>query len=190
MEFRQPVINNRTGLYRDVVRVADKVLAGRVLVLDPSCGSLSSLPGYAIYEAGVLKDSGVIEMPIQADLHRRLYYLRKCLTEQFPEKIDAVLYEDIPILRFNKFGRSLKGQVSLHYAVGVILSAFGCDTYLSIAPGTWRSFASEEHLWRKERGEASDESDAVVMGHALMRIAEKAKSAGPKKRKKKGRSTK
>lgn len=175
MEFRTPNINKTTNLYKSIGRRANLILAGRMLVLDPSCGSMSSQPGYAEYINGELIDSGVVEMPVEAQLTRRLYYLGRTLREQFPEKYDVVVVEDIPILRFSKFGRSLASQVSLHYAVGVIYSAFNCDTFLKVAPATWHSFAPDSYI-------KSDESDALVMGHAVLRVAEHVRDNGFKRK--------
>jgi len=143
-----------------------------MLVLDPSIGSQSSQPGYAIYEKGELVESGVIEMPTSASTARRLYYLGKCLREQFHEKYDVVLIELIPALRFNKFGRSLQSQIPLHYAVAVCMSSFDTDCLLEISPSTWRSYADEQHLVdKKNKMQGMDEQDAICMGHSVLEIA-------------------
>ncbi len=176
-------ISTQTNLYSAVRPLAAQILAGRVLALDPSIGSWSSQPGYAISVAGQEVDSGVIEMPTGATRSRRLYYLRRVLTEQFAEQFDAVIIEDIPTHRFSrKRGggsyANAKAQVPLHKAVGVIESCFDAPT-LFIAPQTWRMHADAKHLSDKERGEPTDELDARVMLRAVLAIAAHAAATIP-----------
>lgn len=182
MKFKQPEISTQTRLYASVREVADRILTGRMLVLDPSVGSWSSQPGYAIYEAGQLVDSGVIDMPTYEARSRRLYYLRRVLQEQFTEGFDVVVIEDIPTHRFSRGrgGRTFanaKAQIPLHKAVGVIESIFDCPT-LFVSPATWHSFAPLDYI-------KSDESDAVVMGHSVCEIAKHA-AARPRRKKRGG----
>lgn len=187
MNFKQPNISTKTKLYGSLARTSRVVLEGRGLVLDPSCGSMSSQPGYAIYSKGVLEDKGTIQIPLGRTLQERLHYLATCLRNEFPEKFDYVVIEEVPVLRFNKFGRSLKGQVSLHYAVGVMMSAFPVDLFLQITPATWRSFASDEHIEKKALGHSTDEDDAQCMGYAVIEIAKKAAAQGKTKKKRRGK---
>ena len=170
-----PKVSTQTKLYGAVKPHAQQILAGRLLALDPSIGSWSSQPGYAIFEAGCLTDSGVIEMPVGASRSRRLFYLRRTLTEQFGEKFDAVVIEDIPTSRVNRRRGGgvyfdAKAQVPLHKAVGVIESCFDALT-LFVHPATWRTYATEEHLNMKARGEPTDERDARVMGETVLLLA-------------------
>jgi hypothetical protein len=181
MKFKEPNISTQTNLYSATRVVADKVLQGRMLVLDPSVGSWSSQPGYAIYEAGQLVDSGVIDMPTYEARSRRLYYLRRVLQEQFTETFDVVVIEDIPTHRFSRGrgGRTFanaKAQIPLHKAVGVIESIFDAPV-LFVSPATWHSYAPLDYI-------KSDESDAIVMGHAVLQIA--AHAAARPRRKRKG----
>lgn len=180
-------VSTQTKLYGAVKPYAAQLLAGRILALDPSVGSWSSQPGYAIFEAGQLIDSGVIEMPVGATRSRRLYYLRRILTDQFTEKFDAVVIEDIPTSRVNRRRGGgvyfdAKAQVPLHKAVGVIESCFDAHT-LFVHPATWRTYATEEHLSMKTRGEPTDERDAVVMGQTVLLLAAHAAAHPDKKRK-------
>lgn len=184
--YKTPTVSTQSKLYKSLLRRADLLLTGRVLVLDPSVGSLSSQPGYSIWSAGVLEDSGVIDMPTEAKLHRRLFYLRKVLMEEFPGKFDVVVIEDIPTHRFSR-GRgrvyaNAKAQVPLHKAVGVIEASIDCQVLVHIAPITWRSYASDDHLATKEEGGNTDELDAIVMGHSVLQIAKHAAARASKKR--------
>lgn len=168
-------VSTQTKLYGAVKPHAAQLLAGRILAFDPSIGSWSSQPGYAIFECGQLTDSGVIEMPVGATRSRRLFYLRRILTEQFADKFDAVVIEDIPTSRVNRRRGGgvyfdAKAQVPLHKAVGVIESCFDA-VCLFVHPATWRMYASEAHLSMKSRGEPTDEADARVMGETVLRLA-------------------
>lgn len=163
-------------------------------MLDPSSGSFSSQPGYAISEAGVEVDSGVIDMPVSADLTRRLYYLGRTLREQFPEKFDVVGVEDVPTHRFRqgRNGRtygSVRQQLSLHKAVAVVEASFDVRHVLHVSPATWRTYASEDHLLCKEMGEATDEQDAQAMLYALIQIARAAAEYRPRTKKKARKKT-
>ncbi len=171
MKFKTPEINKATRLYKALARkgVAEAVLRGRMLVVDPSCGSQSSQPGYAIRHEGIVTDSGVIDMPIEESLDRRLFYLGRSLRTEFTEKYDVVAIEDVPTHRFTKGrgGRTYaneRSQLSLHAACHVIISSFDVDHFIRISPPTWWSFAPDDY-------KKSDESDALVMGHAIDAIA-------------------
>lgn len=182
-------VSTQTKLYKHIHPFAAQILAGRVLSLDPSVGSWSSQPGYAISQAGLIVDSGVIEMPVGATRSRRLFYLRRTLLEQFSETFDAVVIEDIPTSRVNRRRGGgvyfdAKAQVPLHKAVGVIESCFDAPCFF-VHPATWRANATAEHLSMKERGEPTDERDAVVMLETVLLNATYAVAHPIKKRGKK-----
>jgi hypothetical protein len=183
-KFREPTVSRETKLYRALSKgpAAQAVLAGRVLVIDPSSGSTSSLPGYAVYAAGHLTDSGLIEMPVGTELVIRLRYLNRCLREEFTEKFDALIVEAIPPFRFSGGRASAAGQLSLHKAVAVVESAFDVPHVLYVSPQTWRAFAPVDYV-------KGDEADAVTMGHAVLSIARAALEhrASPRKSTKKKR---
>lgn len=162
IQFREHTPNRATKLWKQLRPYARLALDGRLLVIDPSVGSSSSQPGYALYEAGQLTDSGVIDIPV-GSIESRLFHLRSVLCGEFPEKPDVVVVEDIPVLRFNKFGRSLAAQIPLHYAVGVVLSAFDAPV-VRVFPATWHAFVGADY-------QKSDESDAIVMGHTVLQFA-------------------
>lgn len=184
-----PRISTSTNLYASLRAHAQSAVTGRVLCIDPSVGSFSSQPGYAVLEAGVQVDSGVVDMPVEATRSRRLFYLRRILTEQFAEHYDLVVVEDIPVMRFSKGrgGRSYgnaKAQVPLHKAVGVIESCFDAPVVF-VSPHTWRTHATPEHLHAKEVGESTDELDASAMGRAVVATARHILDAATKPTRKK-----
>jgi Holliday junction resolvasome RuvABC endonuclease subunit len=140
------------------------ILNGTVISVDPSSGSRDSLPGYAIFRAGQYIDSGVITMPVFSDLHKRLFYLGKCLREQIAavEKPDILVTENIPPVMTGKgfFNRSM---VSLQRAIGVVQSSFDMPC-LEVAPITWRQNIPDDY--RK-----TDEADAIMMAITVIKHA-------------------
>jgi hypothetical protein len=142
----------------------DAILNGSILSIDPSSGSKNSQPGYAIYRAGQLVDSGFIAVKAGEALHKRLFYLGNCLREQF-EKPDVVVTENIPPF-FPKEGESRffnMSIVSLQRAVGVVQAAFDVPV-IEVAPITWRKNIPDNY--RK-----TDEADAIMLGLTVIKSA-------------------
>lgn len=190
-EYKAPPVNKTSKLYKALRRNYARVLEGRMLVLDPSAGSETSKPGYCIFVSGVETERGTIDMPVGSKLQRRLYYLNRCLREQFKEKFDVLVVEQVPTHRFNKYGGgSVARQMPLHYATAAILCAFDVELDLMVAPQTWRAHASEAHLAAKDAGESTDARDAAAMAHTVVRLARYAAEQAEKPKKRKGRKKK
>jgi hypothetical protein len=182
--LRVPTISRTSGAWKDVARsgVARAVLDGRVLVVDPSIGSKragkegGSLPGYSIWVGGHLEDSGTITTRDHGgSTHRRLVELARSLRDDFPGQWDVLVVEDIPMLRFEKFGRSLASQIPLHRATGAILASVDATHLVEIHPATWRAFLADAEDYDAREGEVGakgDESDAIVLGFAAQKIAD------------------
>lgn len=137
------------------------VLSGHLLAIDPSSGSRQSLPGYAIFKAGHLVDSGKIEIQYKEDLHRRLFYLSKILREQF-ERPDILITENVPPVMLGK-GFFNKSMLSLQKSIGVVISCFDCPL-IEVAPVSWRQHIPENY-------NKTDEADAIMMGLTCLRVA-------------------
>lgn len=158
---------NRTSrLWREVSAVAARrVLDGVMLVIDPSIGSDSSMPGYAVFVAGARTECGTIQVNPRASTHDRLYEIGLCLRTEFPAKIDVLVVEDIPTRRFNSYGRgSLKQQVQLHRAVGAVHASVAADHAVAVHPATWHSIVPEGY-------EKSDAADACAIGEVVRQYA-------------------
>lgn len=137
------------------------IQTGRILALDPSCGSASSMPGYAIYEAGVLTDSGIIDVPgIHRDLPYRLQDIARVLRTEFPAP-DVLVIERIPARRFG--GGSATAHASLLAAEGLMMGTLEVPVVVRIRPQAWRALRHED--WVK-----GDEEDAKAMGYALLNV--------------------
>lgn len=168
------------------IRVCTRhILEGRLLAIDPSCGSSSSMPGWAYYVAGQLRRSGIIQLdpvlPIWTRLRMLVHHMRTLYRECEP---DVLVYEDIPAQRYG--GRDRKGNAgghaSLLKAVGAILSVSGPEHVVGLHPQSWKVSARPSYV-------KGDENDAVEMGYVAIleagRIAELDSKINPSRGRKK-----
>jgi hypothetical protein len=132
---------------------------GTVMAVDPSIGSQKSMPAFAFAKEGVVLNSGVIELDLKMPHHKRLHHLQ---TELFSiaAAVDVLIIENIPPF-MDRGGGGFRNQavVSLHWAVGAILAAYGDAELIQIAPVTW-------HKWTDNHCKGyvkSDEHDALAM---------------------------
>jgi len=154
-------LTKATKLYTHCKRHKELIQGGHMLCIDPSCGSTGSMPGYAIYKEGELKDSGIIEIPdVHRDLPYRLQDLLSTLQVSF-QKPDLLVIEDIASRRFGRGGQS--GHASLLRSTGTIMSAYPDTKVLAIRPQSWRKMLPEG--WVK-----GDEWDAIALGHRALEV--------------------
>lgn len=180
LPLRQPErIRKDTVIWGTASKYREVISKGTMLCVDPSIGSHSSMPGYAVYVEGQLMDSGIIRLPTSGDHIRRLYELNRSLREDFSEQVyDILVIEEIPMVRYEKFGRSLQAQIPLHRAVGCVLGALPIGVCLEIPPQTWRMYLDVAQY------DKNDESDAVMLGYAALQLAKAASEYTPRSKKK------
>jgi hypothetical protein len=128
------------------------------------------MPGYAIYDQGILTESGTFEFSINRDLGYRLQDLRKDLAKI--EGVTALAVEHIPPRRYG--GGGATGHASLLCAMGTCLSSTDCDIILTVRPQTWHSMKPEG--WVK-----GDAEDAEAIGHCIIEIAKEKLGLGKEK---------
>lgn len=152
-----------TKIYKSVKEFYQEILTGTLISFDPSSGSSNSMPGYAIFTAGALVESGVIKLRPQDSKNVRLYSIAESIRAEFP-KADVVAIENIPPVSYNRKG-AMNGWalVSLQRAVGAIMSCFDCS-YIEVAPASWQKYKFEGY-------NKSDEHDAICIGLACIEIA-------------------
>lgn len=142
-----------------------EVLHGTLLSFDPSSGSAKSQPGYAIFKAGQLMDSGFLNIGSGDDISKRLYRLSNCIRSEF-ERPDVLITENVPPFMANGPNGSsfaTSGVIHLHQSIGVILSIWDCPK-VRVSPRAWRSqIETIGGLYKK-----SDESDAILMGYTAI----------------------
>lgn len=158
--------------YSFVSKIADKcqeyahlILNGRLMAIDPSSGSAKSVPGYAIYEAGILVDSGTLNVPPHLPLPIKLRMIADSLRNEF-KKPDVIAIEFIAPF-FKNTGKQdfiNKNTLALHRSVGAIYSAVNCDCWIDVSPISWRTQIPENY-------NKTDENDAIMIGYTCIRNA-------------------
>jgi hypothetical protein len=156
-----------TDLYEDIKQYHKLILDGTVISIDPSVGSYSSLPGYAVLIKGQLVESGVIEMPLGTPIHTRLQALsRKLRTLYNQYQPDVLAYENVPPQRYG--GGNAEAHASLLKAVGVVLSIPGPVGYIRLQPRVWKRLVRETY----EKGDRQDAEEIGWITYSLSRIAQ------------------
>lgn len=139
-----------------------EILEGVVISIDPSIGSSSSMPGYAVYRATELLEAGTFDINPRGEVWERLrqlsFQLRR-LYQRFPP--DVLVYEEIPAQRH---GGHATAHASLLKAVGAILSVGGPEYAVGIYPTSWKSQAREGYV-------KGDKEDAIEIGWVVCELA-------------------
>lgn len=141
------------------------------MAVDPSCGSRSSMPGYAIYRAGDLVESGTIQI---GDVSRPLPYRLQDLGEEIRNMYlrvdpDVLVVEELPVRRFG--GGSATAHASLLKSAGAVFATAPAQRVITIRPQAWRQLTHDG--WYKD-----DEQDAIAMGHAVVAVARIVRDGG------------
>jgi hypothetical protein len=137
-------------------------LKGKMLCIDPSSGGSSkkgekSVAGFALFEDGVLEESGTLEFPTEKEVYKRLKNVRDEVRSAFTDVYDLLVLEDI---------RGYRAQQSLIQACGVFITSVDCKQFFQPNVQTWKSIAKHWGGYVK-----SDEQDAIYMGYATVAIA-------------------
>lgn len=157
------MLGKTSQAYGQIRENVKAILEGVIVSIDPSIGSSSSQPGYAVYRAGELVESGTFAIPHRgvhvADRLRTLHnHVRKLYNKYTP---DVLVYEDIPASRH---GGAAGSQASLLKAVGAILAVPGPAGHVGLYPVSWKSEARETYV-------KGDESDACEIGWVAIQVA-------------------
>lgn len=162
----------KSVLEKEVAKYLNLILTGRMLVVDPSSSSRSSQPGYALFEGGVLKDMGVLEISPGMALNRKLHRLVSSLRADFP-KVDVLVIELISPF-FGKRGFN-KPNVSLQRACGATMGGVEAEVCLEVAPVSWHKYMPDGYT-------KNDAGDALLMGLTVLRIADQLNGVNPEPR--------
>lgn len=155
-------IPKKSKLYQEVLRERDALTVGVALVVDPSIGSSSSNPGWAVYHRGKLGDSGTIDT---GGSHTPLWERARKLGEEMKQLCtqygpDILVYEDIPATsRFNP-----NAQASLLKAVGVILACTDTVSVIGVHPASWKHYVRKSYI-------KGDAEDAIEIGYVVVALA-------------------
>jgi hypothetical protein len=133
-------------------------LSGKVLAIDPASG-YNSMPGYALFDNGELKDWGVIDIKYDKDVYRRLHQLLVALQSQFQCPDLLVVEGMMPAIS----GFMNKSATSLQRAVGVTIAAFPCPV-VEVSPMYWHKRCPPNYV-------KSDDHDAYMLGYSAIEAA-------------------
>lgn len=153
----------KTKLYPQMKKYHKLLLRGTILSIDPSIGSNSSMPGWAVYGQQELLDSGIIEINPSQSVPIRLQTVSRKVRQLVDMwKPDILVYEEIPSQRYG--GGNANAHASLLKALGVVLSVPGPTAHLGLHPLTWKRLVRDGY-------EKGDEEDAIEMGWIAIDIA-------------------
>lgn len=155
-------INKTTKMYKQIKGCWQQVLEGTFLAIDPSSGSSSSMPGYAVFLNGNLVESGIISVSPAAKKNTRLFGITDSLRTEFDHP-DVIAIENIPPMTFKGGGMSGWSLVALQRSIGAIISVFDCE-YIEVAPIAWKSYRFEGY-------EKNDQNDAICIGLCVIAAA-------------------
>lgn len=155
-------ISPKSKLYQEVKKEKDALLVGVALVVDPSIGSSSSSPGWAVYNKGKLTASGTIDT---GGSHLPLWQRARKLGEDMRELCqryhpDILVHEDIPATS----GFNANAQASLLKAVGIVLACTDTVSVLGVHPASWKSYVRQSYT-------KGDEEDAIEIGYVIIALA-------------------
>lgn len=157
-----------TKLREEVERegIAQRLLDGNILAIDPSIGSSVSSMGYALYNAGELEDAGIVKMDPSFSNPQKLQEISRALIEDFAgTEIDILVIENIAPSFGGPGSRSFinKSWKVLHQATGAAIASVRCNHVLEVAPMSWKRFAKAEDGYEK-----NDVADAVMIGYTAL----------------------
>lgn len=137
---------------------AKAIREGTLLAIDPSSGG-SSLPGYAIFHAGILVVSGVIEFPKKKqDIYQRLQYLY--------DKVNALSPVPPDVLAIEQIHKAMAGK-ELVWAAGTSIAAARSPITIEVPLNIWKAVAKATPTYVKD-----DESDARMIGTCVVMLAQ------------------
>lgn len=157
------MLGYKTRAYSEIQDNIKGLIEGLVVSFDPSIGSSSSMPGWAVYRAGELIDSGTFQIPYHESIPNRLRMLHNHVRLLYNKYTpDCMVYEDIPAQR--QGGGNAVAHASLLKALGVILSVPGPDGYVGLLPVSWKGEARDTYI-------KSDVNDAIEVGWVAINVA-------------------
>lgn len=130
------------------------LLKGTILAVDPSIGSASSMPGYAMVVDGVMVDSGILAINPRENSSKRLSAIQKQLLAITPNPDVLIIEKIAPMLSVGG-----AGVIQLHWACGVVLATFPNAVPVMVPNQTWKKYLRDHGIDYKK----SDENDAIVL---------------------------
>jgi hypothetical protein len=145
-----------TALYSSIYFRREIITTGTVLAIDPSSGSKTSQPGFAVFREGKLEASGIIEIDHKIDINIRLQILYRKIRNLLPVQPDVFLIEQI----------GGKAHHVLLEAVGVSIAAAETPIVLRVHNRFWKAWAAQSPEYSK-----NDAADARMIGESVIQAA-------------------
>lgn len=163
MSARKKIKKVKLPVYKQQIKDSlDAILTGTLLSIDPSTGSGTSMPGYAVFKAGKLVESGTIDLDIKGNRAQKLYEINRTLREDFGEyKFDAIAVENIGYFVAKMSPRAL---ISLQRAVGAIIAAHPTENLIEVPSNVWQKHVYKGYV-------KGDREDAVCIGLCVINTA-------------------
>lgn len=163
MDPRYAKIGKDTRFYTDLRPNLKLILAGVVISIDPSAGSGSSQPAYAVYRAGELVACDILDIVPHRPLWERLTDLSRKLRNLYKlYDPDVIAFEDIAPQRYG--GGNAEAHATLLKSVGVVLSVPGPRAYIRLSPIVWKRLVRPEYV-------KGDRQDAEEIGYITIEAA-------------------
>lgn len=155
-------MNKTSKTYQAIKPLTHHILNGTMLCIDPSTGSQSSMPGYAIYKKGVLVEYGIIQVDSKLNRSVKLYEISRTIREDF-DPADVLVVEYIPPVSY-KGGMSSVAVMALQKGIGAIMAAHPYENMIEIPSSAWRNYLPDGY-------EKGDDWDAVAIGNCAVCVA-------------------
>jgi hypothetical protein len=153
MEINWP--NGFKDFYARIKLNKNAIAGGLVVAVDPSSGG-SSLPGYAIFRAGILERSGAVPITKGLPIEQRLRILYDFLNN-LDCTPDVLVIEHIGMSHTHQF---------LHWSIGSCISAIRAPVFIECPIMVWKLVAKQDSEYAK-----GDEADAICMGQVVIERA-------------------
>lgn len=166
-----------TDIYKAMKPLIYLIRTGKFISVDPSIGSSSSMPAYAIYDRGELIHSAKLKINPSLSIYEKAQEIHRQVSSVYTRyRVDLLIYEEIPDQAYtvaSKGGINHKGgwsgvNVSAHAtllkSLGVILGVPGPTYALGLRPVVWKRRARD--TYRK-----GDIADAVELGWVALEMA-------------------
>lgn len=138
------------------------IIDGCMLAVDPSTGSTSSMPGYAVFKNGELIESGTITVDLKGNRAERLFEINRTLREDFKEyTFDVIAVESAGYFIGKMNPASI---ISLQRAIGAIIAAFPVKCLVEVPSNVWQKHKFKGYV-------KGDEQDAICIGLCVLNTA-------------------
>lgn len=143
----------------------DCILTGKLLAIDPSTGSGSSMPGYAVFQEGKLLESGIILVDLKGNRSQKLYEINRTLREDFTGPFDVVAVESAGYF-IGKMNPA--AVISLQRAIGAVIAAHPVKCLIEVPSNVWQRHTFPGYI-------KTDENDAISIGLCVINTARELK---------------